>query len=212
MSRRAQVLKYLTPDIPESELTRLCRVFSIPNDPSWLGNFMGAIYPLTLPESWELFGAVTPDQAAAFYAQAMADAFNGEELACQIVPSPYWDDATDNEVSEAGDIQPWYGAVADWAAPIDELDFTQNLAVWALTGFVAYAAGPGAAIFFRTTARQFVIAVEGQDIPEIIRIVVDSAEFEIDTTGRAGEIINQTVVGDPDLEEHDIYVIKGEFP
>ena len=211
MPRRAQVLKYLTPDIPEDELDRLCRSFSIPNDPRWLGNFMGAIYPLTQAASWELYGTVTPDEAAAFFAQAMADAFEGG-ASCNIVPSPYWDDATDNEISEPETIQPWYGVVSDWAAPIEELDFTQNLAVWALTGFVAYAAGPGAAIFFRTTARQFVVAVEGQDIPEIIRIVVDASEFEIDTTGKAGEIINQVVVGDPDLEEHDIYVIKGEFP
>lgn len=127
------------------------------------------------------------------------------------VPSPYWDDASDNEIQVPAEEQTWYGAVTDWLAPVYELDFAQNLALWALTGFVAYAAGPGAAIFFRTTAKRFVIAVEATDIAEIIRVVVDSAEFRVDTTGFEGEIIELNVIADPDLEEHDIYVIQGEF-
>jgi len=211
MTRRESVLKYLTPNIPESELERLCRSFSIPNDPKWLGNFMGAIEPLTHEENWELDGAVTPEEAAAFFFQAMWEAFDGG-AACEIVPAPYWDDAEDNEIELPADEQTWYGAVTDWLAPVDELNFEQNIALWALTGFVAYAGGVGSAIFFRTTAKRFIIAIEAGDVPEIIRVVVDSAEFNIDTTGLEGTIIEQEVITVPEVEEHDIYIIKGEFP
>lgn len=129
------------------------------------------------------------------------------------VPSPFWDNESDNEISLPEDEQTWYGAVTDWLAPVDELDFVQNIALWALTGFVAYAAGVGSAIFFRSTAKRFILALEVGDIPEIIRVVVDSAEFNIDTSGLdVGTIIEQEVITDPAITEHDIYIMKGEYP
>lgn len=127
------------------------------------------------------------------------------------IQSPFWDNESDNEISLPADEQVWYGAVTNWLAPADELDFVQNIALWVLTGFVAYAGGIGAAIFFRTTAKRFIVAVEAGDVPEIIRVVVDSAEFRIDTTGFEGEIIELNVIADPEIEEHDLYIIKGDF-
>lgn len=198
---------YLTPnDADESD--KICRSFSIPNDPQWLGNFMGALMPLSDEKQWIEFGNVTPEDAALYYQNIIDDAYDNAGECGNEVPAPYWDDAEDNEVELPEDDQTWYGTVTDALAPIDELNFEQNIAVWLLTGFVAYAAGVGAAIFFRTTARRFVIAVEAGEIAEIIRVVVDSAEFRIDTTGHEGEIIRRSVYADPDLEEHDIYVIK----
>jgi len=189
-----------------------CRTLAIPNSQQWLGIFNAALLTLANTYNYEqLYDTdLTPEECAAKAMEVYTAYLSGNP--CATVPSPYWDDATDNELQELESEQTWYGTVTDWLAPIDELNFEQNIAVWVLTGFVAYAAGVGAAIFFRTTARKFVIAVEGTDIPEIIRIVVDSANYYVDTTGKSGQVIEQIVAGDPDLEEHDVYVIKGDFP
>jgi len=60
MSRRA----WLTPEtIPGATI---CRALVIPADyPGIVTAVSGAIYPLTLAENWEPFGAVTPEQIAA---------------------------------------------------------------------------------------------------------------------------------------------------
>lgn len=189
-----------------------CRTLTIPNTQEWLGIFNAAILTLTNVYNYEqLYDTdLTPEECAE-RAMEIYTAYLETGNACEIVPSPYWDDASDNEISMSEDDQPWYGAVTDWLAPVDELNFEQNIALWALTGFVAYAGGVGAAIFFRTTAKRFVVAVEAGDIAEIIRVVVDSAEFRIDTTGFEGEIIELNVIADPDIEEHDLYIIKGDF-
>lgn len=174
----------------------------------WLPYVLGALTQLLLQSTWD-----SDDPETISLAQSRSNNLINmfATPVCQIVPSPYWDDETDNEISLPESEQPWYGSVTDWLAPADELDFTQNIALWALTGFVAYAAGVGSAIFFRTTAKRFIIAIEAGEVAEIIRIVVDAAEFNIDTTGFEGQIIEQEVIADPELEEHDIYVIKGEF-
>lgn len=70
MPRWVQVEKvYLT---PETLPTTTCdRTISIPNDPTLLAAVNAALYSLTLPENWEQYGAITPEQAA----EAMQDAF-----------------------------------------------------------------------------------------------------------------------------------------
>jgi len=190
-----------------------CRTLSIPNTQEWLGIFNAALLTLANEYNYEqlYITDLTPEECAS---KAM-EIYTGylSQNPCATVPSPYWDDATDNEETELESEQTWYGQVTDWLAPVDSLNFEQNAALWVLTGFVAYAAGVGSAIFFRSTAKRFIIALEVGDIPEIIRVVVDSAEFNIDTTGMsAGAIIEQEVITDPGIAEHDIYVIKGDFP
>lgn len=209
MARGYPLTGYLTPN--ETPEERLCRSFSIPNSPEWLGAFMGACYVLTQEKAWREHGTLTPEECAAIAQIWFDDAFYGTSACNVLVPAPYWDDAADNEVELPETEQTWYGAVTDWLAPVDELNFEQNIALWALTGFVAYAGGVGSAIFFRTTAKRFIIAIEAGEIAEIIRIVVDAAEFNIDTTGLEGTIIEQEVITVPEVEEHDIYIIRGEF-
>jgi len=200
-----------TPNYPPIDYG--CRVFYLPADEEFFGLLMGALFALINPYNWYENGEMTIAEAVEFWQSVIDQTYEDALIgSCPAVRAPYWDSASDNEIEVPPSEQTWYGQVTDWLAPVDELDFTQNLALWALTGFVAYAGGVGSAIFFRTTAKQFVIAIEGGDIPEIIRIVVDSASYEVDTTGKSGEIIEQIVQADPDLEEHDIYVIKGDFP
>jgi len=200
---------FITP--PDMGSDEVCRNLTIPNTQQWLGIFNAAILTLTNVYNYEqLYDTdLTPEECAAKAMEIYEEYLNPG--VCATVPSPYWDDETDNEEEAYTETQTWYGAVTDWLAPVGELNFEQNIALWALTGFVAYAGGVGSAIFFRTTAKRFIIAIEAGDLPEIIRVVVDSAEYNIDTTGLEGTIIEQEVVTDPDLEDHDIYVIKGEF-
>jgi len=200
---------YPTPE--EIPLETTCVTISVPANPAWIGLWVGALLVLCEPENFQEFeGGISRETTAEIFREALIDALASAESACELMPSPYWDNATDNEESEPETEQTWYGTVTDWLAPVDELNFEQNAALWVLTGFVAYAAGIGSAIFFRTTAKRFIIAIETTDIAEIIRVVVDAAEFNIDTTDiPEGTIIEQEVITDPDVTEHDIYVIKG---
>jgi len=193
-------------DIP---LETTCVTINLPKSPAFIGLWIGVMLQLINAENFVQFNdGISRETTAEIFENSLFDSLTESESACEIVPSPYWDNETDNEISEPETIQTWYGQVTDWLAPVDELNFEQNFALWALTGFVAYAAGIGSAIFFRTTAKQFIIAIEAGDIPELIRIVVDSAEFNIDTTNQTGIINVPVLAGDG---EHDIYVIKGEL-
>lgn len=200
---------FITP--PDMGSGEVCRTLTIPNTQEWLGIFNAALLTLANVYNYEqLYGTdLTPEECAA-KAMVIYEEYLNPGV-CATVPSPYWDDATDNEEEADTETQTWYGAVTDWLAPVDELNFEQNIALWALTGFVAYAGGVGSAIFFRTTAKRFIVAIEAADFAEIIRVVVDSAEFRIDTTGFEGEIIELNVIADPEIEEHDLYIIKGDF-
>lgn len=126
-----------------------------------------------------------------------------------MVQTPFWDDASDVGDDAPDDAQIWYGQVADVAAPPAELTWFENTAIWVFTGLLAFSGTPAAAIAFRTIAPKFVIAQKAGDVGEVIRIVVDAQDVgRVDTTGRAGQIIETPIVADPDLSTHQIYLIK----
>lgn len=198
-------MPWLTPNTP-APTDSFCRRISIPNDQAFIQAVSGALVPLTYESNWEQVGTMTPREASETMRTALIDFFAA--VGCPTVPAPYWDEATTNDDEAPADDQPWYGVVEDFLAPIESLTFAQNAAVWVITGFVAYAAGPGAAIFFRTVARRFVLAVERQDVGEIIRVIVDSAEYNVDTSAYGvGEIIEIPVVAPNSNPTHDVYVI-----
>lgn len=130
------------------------------------------------------------------------------------VPAPYWDDSDDVDDSLPADAQPWYGTVSDPEAPPAELDFVENAAIWALTGFLAVATwevGFAPAILFHTIAPKFVLATKRGDLGEIIRILVDGEEAaRVDTSSAApGDIIRTPIVADPAITSgHDIAIIQ----
>jgi len=190
-----------------------CRTLIIPNTQQWLGIFNAAILTLANVYNYEqLYETdLTPEECAA-KAMEIYSAYLLTNSCAPNVATPFWDDETDNEVELPEDEQTWFGAVTDWLAPAPELNFVQNIALWAITGFVAYAATPAAAIFFRTTAKRFIVAVETTDIPELIRVVVGAATYTektIDTTDFPNQIIEIEFVSDED--ETDIYIIQGEI-
>lgn len=54
---------YPTPETLPVET--ICRQLRLPDDPVYVAAFTGALLSLIDPENWELYGAVTPEQAAA---------------------------------------------------------------------------------------------------------------------------------------------------
>lgn len=130
------------------------------------------------------------------------------------VPSPYWDEDSDVDDAEPTDVQTWYGTVSDPEAPPVELDFVENAAVWAFTGFLALATweiGAAPAILFHTIAPRFLLATKRGDFGEIIRILVDGEEAaRVDTSGYApGDVIRTPIVGNPAIETgHDIMIVQ----
>jgi len=200
----------LYPTPAEIPLETACFSISLPNSPAWWGLLFGAMMVLNDPENFQVFeGGLSRETTAEIFENALFDAW--EELSCGVgVPSPYWDEAQDLDDELPTDIQPWYGIVTDYTAPPYELDFVTAAGVWVITGFVAYAAGIGAAVAFQTIAPRFILAWKRRDIGELFRVVIDAADYgTVDTSTVAeDEIIELAVLPDPDLETHDILIVK----
>ena len=200
---------YPTPDsLPEDTV---CRVLSIPNSTQWLGTIMGALLPLIDAANWMDYGELTPDECADIALDIIWAAYEPDAQLCPAdYPAPFWDDSEDVDDGLPLDSQTWYGEVTDPDAPADELNFVENAAIWAITGFVAYAAGIGAAVFYHTIAPRFVLAWKRGDVGELIRVVIDAADYGTVDTGTvaAGEIITLSVLPDQELSSHDIMLVK----
>lgn len=174
---------------------------------------MGAVQLLT--EEWRYYqwGDFTPAEVAEAFNQIILASYDLEET--ESMPTPFWDEDEDVDDEEPADVQPWYGYVTNPSAPADELDFVTNAAIWTITGFLAVATvefGFAPAILFNTVARKLVLPMRRGDLGEIIRIWIDGSEAAtVDTTPYAeGEIIRVTVVGDPDMEEHQLIIVQQE--
>lgn len=201
-----------TPNAPIE--TSACRTFLVPANDEWLGILMGAVLTLTRPFNWYKWGELTPDEAADAWNEIIAQVYaNAPDSTCAInVPTPFWDDESDLGDEEPADMQPWYGEVTDPEAPPGELTFVESAGIWVITGFLAYSGNIGAAVYFNTIAPRFVLAWRAGDVGEIIRVVVDAADYgTVDTSSySAGDIIEMDVVADPALMTHDIYLVKVE--
>lgn len=197
-----------TPDTADADGYLL---FIFPSNNDWAGLLLGAAGELANPYNWYEWGSLTPDEAADAWRQIIIQApYNLQESG---IPAPYWDDAEDADDELPPDEQPWYGYVTDPEAPPDELTFIENAAIWAFTGFVAFATlevGAYPAVVFNTLAKRWVMAFKREDLGEIIRVLVDSVEVgRVDTSTVAeGEIIRVHVVGDPDEELHTIQLVQ----
>lgn len=141
----------------------------IPSNPAWIGLWIGALLILTDPENFVQFeDGISRETTAEIFREALFDAL----LATEVLPAPYWDDP---EGDDAGD-------------PEDnpEFPFYEDVAVWAITGFVAYAAGIGAALQFWTVQKQFRIALRQSDIGGIVSLFMDGdLVAEVDTYSAA---------------------------
>lgn len=192
----------------------ICRRLLIPDDLTILAAVGGALSELTKPYNWEQVGTMTPGEAAELMSGIVLSYF---ESSCEdeTVPTPFWDEAQDLNDEETTDAQGWYGEVSDENAAPDEISFVENVGIWVITGFVAYAATPAAAIFFHTIAPRFVHAFHKGDVREIWRVVVDSADYgTVDTDNYpADAIIEIPIITDDTIETgHDIFLINMAIP
>jgi len=141
---------------------------------------MGACYVLTQPDSWQKDGDLTPDECALMAQQWFDDAFYGTTV-CELA-EPYWDDPEADDASSGIDNP--------------EYPFYEDVAQFAIAGFVLYATGsPATAMEFWTVANQFRLAFRKSDVGGIVKIFMDAIQIgEIDTAGTPSEIINFDVM------------------
>lgn len=191
------------------------RKLEIPASKEWLGIFNSALLTLVYPWVYEQVydTDLTPEEVAE-KCREIFDKYLISTDEPQTMPTPFWDEAIDVDDEEPTETQVWYGEVSSFLAPIDDLDFVQNAAIWGITGFVAYAAGIAPAIAFRTVARNFVLAVQREDVGEAIRVVVNGVqETRIDTTPyAAGDIIEVPIAAETEAAYYDITIIGGGTP
>jgi len=186
-------------------------VFYFPDSNDWAGILLGALTPLTFAYNWYQWGEALPEETALVWAQIIQEApYN---VIPRNIPAPYWDTDEDVDDDEPRETQEWYGYVTDPEAPPDELTFVENVAIWAFTGFVAFATlevGAAPAIFFHTLAKRWVMAFKRGSIGEVIRVLVDGVEYgRVDTSSASeGEIVEVRVMPPDDDEPHDIMLIQ----
>ena len=206
-------MKQLTPS--ELPVGVTVRKLEIPSSKEWLGIFNSALLTLVYPWVYEQVydTDLTPEEVAE-KCREIFDKYLISTDTPETMPTPFWDDAVDVDDEAPTDEQTWYGQVSSFLAPIDDLNFEQNAAVWGITGFVAYAAGIAPAIAFRTVARNFVLAIQREDVGEAIRVVVNGVqETRVDTTPyAAGEIIEVPIAVETEADFYDITIIGGGSP
>jgi len=205
------VTTFLTPpSIPDGTE---CRKLEMPATLEWLGIFNSMLTLGINPYNWKQVDDtdLTPEQAAAACYDILQKFLASGTLQCEdMIPAPFWDNAEDADDELPDPIQYWYGEVTNPTDPPAELNFVENAAIWVFTGFVAYAGGIGAAVVYHTIAPRFALAWKRGDLGELIRVVIDAAEYQtVDTsTVGVGEIVTLDVLPDQELDGHDIMLIK----
>lgn len=202
---------YPTPDFTDE---RHCRTFSIPNTTIALGVFMGALWTLADEKNWQQYGDMTPAEAADLFQDVLWEAYANDEGICPVIEAPYWDtyDNADDQEPE-GDPEAWYGELVPVASllPGDELTWQENIGIWAIAGFIAYAGQIGAAIAFVPFARRFVLKFRGNPLGAIAEVFVDGAKIATLDTASSEDLIKAIDIQLPDdEEEHEIWVAVGE--
>lgn len=175
---------------------------------------MGALIPLIYPESWQKSGDLTTDEAAEEFLNILWEAYADDEGECPTVPAPWWDTVADaDDEYPEGEIAPWYGtAIVTYASPPD-VTFIETLGIWAIAGFIVYSGAPLAAISFLTIAPKFVIALKTGDLGGIVDLIVDASRVgRYDTHSDVDGIMRIAVAGNPDLDTHQIYLVKDDDP
>jgi hypothetical protein len=205
--------EHVTPSSLPTE--RVCKSIEIPNTREWLGIFDKLLLAGADSWKWQQLpdGAVTVEETIAFWQTVLAAFWDNPACATgsDLIPTPFWDDVTDTDDEATPALQPWYGYVTNPDLPADELTFVEDAAIWAFTGLLAVSGTPAAAILFHTTAPSFVLAMRGDDLGEVIRVVLDAEDAaEVTTTGDPDELVELSLYPDPSLSTHDILVILRE--
>jgi len=170
---------------------------------AWLTVVLGALDQLLLPSTW--IGDADAIQQAQDRAALLKDMI-GNPLSCvgSEVEPPYWDTASDSDDEALPEDQVWYGQYFEGT-------FTEVLENWTIAGFIASTGNVGAAIAFLTVAPKFRLAFKTGDIGGIVRVFIDANDYgTVDTSAGSEGIITRDYVADPDLETHQIYLVKDD--
>lgn len=206
---------YPTPNAPPDE--NGCRVFSIPSDEEWFALFMAAALTLTYEWAWYKNGTMTQAEAAAAWSgiidRAYAVSLTGE--CAETVPIPYWDEASGDDADDTMDVldQIWYGQIVALPSILRtedaELTFLDNLGIWLIAGFIAYAGLPAAAIAFVPVARKFVLYFKTTPTGAIVEILADFLHIaDIDTYGVEDGVASLLVTMPDDATT--LYVVQAD--
>lgn len=122
------------------------------------------------------------------------------------VEAPFWDDAEDVDDNAPIDDQPWYGEVDDPTVVPTTETFRERAEDFTFAGLLAIAGAPSAAVAFLTIAPKFRLAFKQGNIGNIIRVFVDAHEAAQITDAGDDSIAEVAIVGNPDLETHQIYI------
>jgi hypothetical protein len=168
-----------------------CRVFSVPSDEEWFALLMGAVDKLTYEWAWYKNGTLSQAEAAAAWRDIIDRSISvAVEGQCgETAPTPFWDDATADDSDDTADVldQPWYG---DLVLIDGTLTFVENLFIWTVAGFIAYAGLPTAAISFVPIARNFVVTMKTNPLGGIVRFLADGIEIgRVDTYSAADGVL-----------------------
>lgn len=196
---------WLTPDEPAADT--ICRLLLIPNSVEFQGLVDGALMELTFPYNYEQYGTLTPQETAQIMAEMLWD-FGQIPLpsGCEVVPAPYYDDPESADDAETTDEQPWYGEM-------EGLTFTENVAIWGITGFIAYSGQIGAAIAFKTFAPKFVLAWRKSGVGGAIRVFIDGIDQGLlDTYDPAGGVLEVPFDAGEAGVEHEIIQVLESVP
>ncbi len=180
----------------------------------WLPYVLGALTQLCLPYTW-LTDDESERQLAIDRSYRLIANIDTPTCATGEVETPFWDDSTDVDDSEPADTQEWYGEVTNPEAPAGELDFVENILLWAFTGLVAIATfevgGIAPAIIFHTTVEKFIIIQKRGDVAETIRFVVDGEDAKFVNTApySPGDLIETSIATPQTGESHTLMIIGG---
>jgi len=175
---------------------------------------MGALWELTNDKNWQQVGDMTPAEAADMMQDVIWNAYDMDEGICPVLEAPYWDTyANADDEAPEGATEAWYGELVPVTSLLadDELTWRENLGIWAIAGFIAYAGQIGGAIAFIPFARRFVLKFRGNPLGAIAEIFIDGAKLTTLDTASAEERIQAIDIQLPDDdEEHEIWVAVGE--
>jgi len=197
-----------TPNEPADTPAYLLFLF---NDPTYAQWILGALEAMVFEYNWYKSGNLEPFEASEAFRLIIQQApYN---LLPYEIPAPYWDEPTADDADDefTRDTQPWYGEIVASPGFVAEdtpsLTFLDNVGIWLIAGFIAYAGKPEAAIAFVPIAKRFVLAFKQSNLGGVVRALIDFAPVaEIDTYGVTDGIANLSIVMPDDDETHTLYV------
>lgn len=184
---------YPTPLSIPDETT--CLLIQVPANDEWWALMVGVLYTLTLEWNWQQFeGGIERDEAAAKWQEILDNALDIASISneCSLdVPAPYWDDtdAADADDQAAVNDQPWYGEIVN-----EGVTFEEQIKIWLITGFLAIAATPAAAISFLPFANRFVLAFKQHSLGAKVKVFLEGIEMiAVDTYAPVDGVLNVPV-------------------